>query len=283
MKYNAMAIDVRTRIIYSALAIMTIMFSMGKDLMAQTNTSTVVKNIVLVHGGFVDGSGWDRVYRVLRKDGYTVAIVQNPTISLADDVAATKRVINAQNGPVILVGHSYGGVVITEAGNDPKVAGLVYITAFAPDKGESVASLIKDPPPGAPVPPILPPQDGYLFLDKAKFPAAFAADVSQDTASFMADSQVPWGVQALSGAITQPAWRTKPSWYLVTTEDKMIPPDAQRAMSKRAGSTVVEVEGSHAVYVSQPQAVAQLIEKAATRALVVGQAKTGQGVLASAQ
>jgi len=279
MKRNAIAIKVRTRI--SVLAIMTIMFSMGMDLMAQTNTSTVVKNIVLVHGGLVDGSGWKGVYEALKKDGYTVVIVQNPTISLADDVAVTKRAIAALNGPVILVGHSYGGVVITEAGNDPKVAGLVYVTAFAPDKGESAASLIKDAPPGAPVPPILPPQDGYLFLDKAKFPAAFAADVSQDEASFMADSQVPWGLEALNGAITQPAWRIKPSWYLVTTEDKMIPPDAQRAMSKRAGSTVVEVKSSHAVYVSQPRAVAQLIEKAATGALLARQEKTGRGVLAA--
>jgi len=245
---------------------MTIMFSMGKDLMAQTNISTGVKNIVLVHGGFVDGSGWEGVYKALKKNGYTVAIVQNPTISLAEDVAVTKRLIAAQNGPVILVGHSYGGAVITEAGNDPKVAGLVYITAFAPDKGESVSSLIKDAPPGAPVPPILPPQDGFLFLDKAKFPAAFAGAVSSDTASFMADSQVPWGLEALGAVISQAAWRTKPSWYLVSTEDKMIPPDAQRAMSKRAGSTVVEVKGSHAVYVSQPQAVAELIEKAASAA-----------------
>ena len=171
----------------------------------------------------MDGSGWESVYKILRKDGYTVSIVQNPTISLADDVAATKRIIAAQNGRVILVGHSYGGVVITEAGNDPKVAGLVYITAFAPDKGESVFSLIKDPQPGAPVPPILPPQDGYLFLDKAMFPASFAADVEAERAAFMADSQVPWGVGALSGTIIEPAWKTKPSWYLVATEDKMIP------------------------------------------------------------
>jgi pimeloyl-ACP methyl ester carboxylesterase len=262
---------------------MAMMLGMGKDLMAQTNAPAVVKNIVLVHGGFVDGSGWEGVYKALKKDGYTVAIVQNPTISLADDVAVTKRVIAAQNGPVILVGHSYGGAVITEAGNDPKVAGLVYITAFALDKGESVSSLIKDPPPGAPVPPILPPQDGYLFLDKAKFPAAFAADVSPEAASFMADSQVPWGVEALSGAITEPAWRTKPSWYLVSTEDKMVPPDAQRAMSKRAGSTVVEVKGSHAVYVSQPQAVAHLIEKAATGALAAAQEKAAAGILANAK
>ncbi len=231
--------------------------------MSQTSTPPKLRNIVLVHGGFVDGSGWAGVYKVLREHGYAAAIVQNPTISLADDVAATKRTIAAQDGPVILVGHSYGGVVITEAGTDPMVAGLVYVAAFAPDKGESISSLIKDPPPGAPVPPILPPRDGFLFLDRAKFRASFAADVSAVDAAFMADSQVPWGVEALNGAISDPAWKKKPSWYLVATEDKMIPPDAQRAMSKRAGSTVVEVKASHAVYVSQPQAVASLIEKAA--------------------
>ncbi len=231
--------------------------------MSQASQSTGVKNVVLVHGGFVDGSGWEGVYKALKKEGYKVSIVQNPTMSLADDVAVTKRTLTAQDGPVILVGHSYGGVVITEAGNDPRVAGLVYIAAFAPDQGESVSALIKNPPPGAPVPPILPPQDGYLFLDKAKFRASFAADVSADAAAFMADSQVPWGVGALSGTISEPAWKAKPSWYLVATEDKMIPPDAQRAMSRRAGSTVVEVVGSHAVYVSQPQAVASIIEKAA--------------------
>ncbi|PYQ65515.1 MAG: alpha/beta hydrolase [Acidobacteria bacterium] len=223
----------------------------------------VPKSVVLVHGGFVDGSGWEGVYGILKKNGYAVSIVQNPTISLADDVAVTRRVIADQNGPVILVGHSYGGAVITEAGNDPKVAGLVYITAFAPDKGESVSSLITDPPPAAPVPPIVPPQDGFLILDKAKFPASFAADVEPEKAAFMADSQVPWGVEALSGTITSPAWSSKPSWYLVVTEDKMIPPAAQRLMSKRAGSTVVEVAGSHAIYVSQPEAVASLIERAA--------------------
>lgn len=219
--------------------------------------------IALVHGGFVDGSGWENVYRILKKDGYRVSIVQNPTTSLVDDVAATKRVIAEQKGPVILVGHSYGGVVITEAGNDPSVAGLVYIAAFAPDRGESVASLIKDPPPGAPVPPILPPQDGFLALDKTQFAASFAADVAPEKAEFMADSQVPWGVVALNGAVTEPAWAAKPSWYLVATDDRMIPPAAQRTMSKRAGSSVVEVKGSHAVYVSQPEAVAELIQKAA--------------------
>jgi pimeloyl-ACP methyl ester carboxylesterase len=210
----------------------------------------------------VDGAGWEGVYKILKRDGYNVSIVQNPTISLDDDVAVTKRILAAQDGPAILVGHSYGGAVITEAGSDPKVAGLVYITAFAPDKGESVASLIENPPPGAPVPPILPPQDGYLFLDKAKFPASFAGDVDAEKAAFMADSQVPWGVAALSGKISEPAWRAKPSWYLIATDDKMIPPDAQRAMSKRAGATVVEVKGSHAIYVSQPGAVAKLIEEA---------------------
>jgi pimeloyl-ACP methyl ester carboxylesterase len=230
---------------------------------AQTLESAKLRNIVLVHGGFVDGSGWEGVYRILKKDGYTVSVVQNPTISLADDVAVTRRVIAAQNGPVILVGHSYGGVVITESGSDPKVARLVYIAAFAPDKGESVSSLIKDPPPGAPVPPILPPQDGYLFLDRAKFPASFAADVDAGTAAFMADAQVPWGLEALGGAVSEPAWKSKRSWYLIATDDKMIPPPAQRAMSQRAGATVIEVKGSHAVYVSQPQAVASLIETAA--------------------
>ncbi len=209
----------------------------------------------------------------LRKDGYAVTIVQNPTLSLADDVAVTRRALAAQNGPAILVGHSYGGAVITEAGNDPKVAGLVYVAAFAPDKGESVSSLIKDPAPAAPVPPILPPQDGFLFLDKAKFPASFAGDVNPEAAAFMADSQVPWGVEALSGKISAPAWRTKPSWYLVSTEDRMIPPDAQRAMSKRAGATVVEVKGSHAIYVSQPDAVASLIAKAAKGAELAAAAR----------
>ena len=180
--------------------------------------------VVLVHGGFADGSGWAEVYKILKKDGFEVTVVQNPTTSLAADVAVTKLALASQTLPVILVGHSYGGVVITEAGNDPKVAALVYIAAFAPDKGESVNALIKDPPPGAPVPPILPPQDGYLFLDKSKFAASFAADVSAEDADFMANSQVPWGVEALTGTVTEPAWRNKPSWYLVATDDKMIPP-----------------------------------------------------------
>lgn len=220
-------------------------------------------SIVLVHGGFVDGSGWEGVYNALKGDGYDVNIVQNPTTSLADDVAATRLVIDQARGPVILVGHSYGGAVITEAGTAPKVAGLVYITAFAPDKGESVQTLIQDPPPGAPVPPILPPVNGYLFLDKTKFRDSFAGDLSAAKAGFMADSQVPWSVDALSGAITEPAWKTRPSWYLVATEDRMIPPQAQRQMASRAGATVAEAAGSHAIYVSKPEAVAALIAQAA--------------------
>ncbi len=222
-----------------------------------------VMNVVLVHGAWADGSGWEGVYRILTKDGYRVSVVQHPTVSLADDVAATRRVVAAQDGPVVLVGHSYGGAVITEAGNDPKVERLVYIAGFAPDGGESISALIKDPPPGAPAPPILPPQDGYLLLGREKFPASFAADVDAEHAAFMADSQLPWGLGALDEPVGEPAWKTKPSWYLVTTEDRIIPPPAQRLMAGRAGSTVVEVAGSHAVYVSRPEAVAALIEQAA--------------------
>jgi pimeloyl-ACP methyl ester carboxylesterase len=229
----------------------------------QPQSSSARPTVVLVHGGFVDGSGWEGVFDLLHKDGYNVAIVQNPTISLAGDVAATKMVIDAQPGPVILVGHSYGGAVITEAGNDPKVAGLVYIAAFAPDNGQSVDALIKTFPAGGPQPPILPPQNGFLLLDKAKFPAAFAGDVDPKTAAFMAESQVPWGLEALTGNVTQAAWKVKPSWYLVATDDHMIPPDAQRFMSKRAGATVVETKGSHALYVSRPAPVAELIKQAA--------------------
>ena len=226
-------------------------------------------SVVLVHGGFVDGSGWQGVHNILTKDGYEVIVVQNPTVSLADDVTVTKRAIAAAKHPVVLVGHSYGGVVITEAGNDPKVASLAYIAAFAPDAGESVETLIANPAPGAPVPPILPPQDGFLKLDSEKFADSFAADVDPATARFMADSQVPWGVEALAGKVTAPAWRTKPSFYLVASDDRMIPPPAQRAMADRAGATVVETSGSHAFYVSKPAEVVRLIEQAAERSVEV--------------
>jgi pimeloyl-ACP methyl ester carboxylesterase len=225
-----------------------------------------VRNVVLVHGGFVDGSGWQGVHESLSRDGFRVSIVQNPTHSLAGDVEATRQIIEVQDGPVVLVGHSYGGAVITECGTHPNVAALVYIAAFAPDKEESVSTLIADPPPGAPVPPILPSRNGFLFLDREKFQASFAADLPAQLAAFMADSQVPWGLAALDGAVTDPAWRSKPSWYLVATEDRMIPPAAQYAMAERAGANLSEVAASHSVYVSRPEAVATLIAQAAAGA-----------------
>jgi pimeloyl-ACP methyl ester carboxylesterase len=228
---------------------------------------TAVSNVVLVHGGFVDGSGWQGVYDLLKADGLNVSVVQNQTLSLDSDVATTHDALDQLEGPAILVGHSYGGAVISEAGRHERVAGLVYIAAFAPDAGESVDTLIADPPAGAPVPPILPPREGFLFLDRDQFAASFAADLPARQAGFMADSQVPWGVEALGGAITEPAWRSKPSWYLVATDDRMIPPPAQRAMSERAGAAVVEAPGSHAIYVSQPRVVAEVIKLAAQRAL----------------
>jgi pimeloyl-ACP methyl ester carboxylesterase len=221
-------------------------------------------NVVLVHGGFVDGSGWEGVYGLLTKGGYDVSVTQHPTLSLEDDAAAVKRIVAAQGGPVVLVGHSYGGAVITEAGTDANVAALVYVAAFVPDTGESVNKLIEGFPQDGPQPPILPPQDGFLFLDREKFHGSFAADVDAELAAFMADSQLPWGLDALGGTISEAAWRTKPSWYLVTTEDRMIPPQAQREMSGRAGATVDEATASHSVYVSQPAAVADVIKKAAS-------------------
>ena len=220
-------------------------------------------NVVLVHGGFVDGSGWQGVYDLLTADGYRVSVVQNPTLSLAQDAAATRIILDRQDGPTILVGHSYGGAVISEAGTHERVAALVYICAFTPDANESVNTLLATFPADGPQPPILPPQDGFLFLDREKFHASFAGDVSAQLAAFMADSQVPWGVDALGGVITEPAWRSKPSWYLVTNQDLMIPPDSQRSMSQRIGATVVDVDASHSVYVSQPASVADLINQAA--------------------
>lgn len=252
--------------LWRTFPVMAMMFAGGVISHAQAKNTETVKNIVLVHGGFVDGSGWESVYNILTKKGYHVTVVQNPTISLEGDVAVTRRAIDAMNGPVILVGHSYGGAVISQAGTDPNVAALVYITAFALDNGESVGGLLKNAPAGAPAPPILPPQDGFLLLDPEKFPASFAADVKPEVAEFMAISQVPWGLEAVNGVVTNAAWKSKPSWYLVTSEDRMIPPDAQRGMAKRAGSTVVEIKASHSVFLSHPDAVASLIEQAAAGA-----------------
>jgi pimeloyl-ACP methyl ester carboxylesterase len=220
-------------------------------------------NVVLVHGGFVDGSGWQGVYELLTGDGYRVSVVQNPTLSLSGDAAATRLILDRQDGPTILVGHSYGGAVISEAGTHERVAALVYVCAFTPDAGESVNTLLAGFPADGPQPPILPPQDGFLFLDREHFHASFAGDLTPQEAAFLADSQVPWGVEALGGTISEPAWRSKPSWYLVTTQDLMIPPGSQRIMSERIGATVVDVDASHSVYVSQPASVANLIKQAA--------------------
>jgi pimeloyl-ACP methyl ester carboxylesterase len=228
------------------------------------NASSAAVNVVLVHGAFVDGSGWRPVYDLLAQDGYHVAVVQNPTVSLQGDVAATRLIIDAQDGPVVLVGHSYGGAVITEAGTHPNVAALIYISAFAPDKDESVKTLISGFPADTPQMPGLPPRDGFIFQDPAKFHASFGADLPADLAAFMVDSEVPWGVDAAGGMVTAPAWRTKPSWYMIATEDREIPQAAQRTMSQRAGSTVVEVAASHAVYITNPAPVADLIKQAAS-------------------
>lgn len=219
-------------------------------------------SVVLVHGAFVDASGWRSVYDRLTRDGYEVLVVQNPTVTLKDDVAATENAIAAARHPVILVGHSYGGSVITEAGNDPKVRSLVYLAAFAPDAGESVAKLAATPVPGEPGAPLLPPKHGFLIVDPARFATAFAADVDAGTTAFMARSQVPWGLDAVGGIVTTPAWKTKPSYFLVTTQDRMVPPTAQRTMAKRAHAKTEEIASSHAVMMSHPDEVAAFIEAA---------------------
>jgi pimeloyl-ACP methyl ester carboxylesterase len=230
---------------------------------AHAGTPTSAKNIVIVHGAFADGSGWEGVARILANDGYNVTIVQNPTVSLASDVNATKNALLEQKGPVVLVGHSYGGEVITQAGNDPKVKSLVYVAAFVPDAGESLQSLSARPE-FAPGPPVLPPSNGFLVLDRAKFAEAFAADVARDKARFLAAAQVPLALQTFTDPITTVAWKTKPSYYILTSRDRMIPPAAQKMMATRAKSVQVEIKGaSHAVYLSQPEKVAKVIERAA--------------------
>jgi pimeloyl-ACP methyl ester carboxylesterase len=220
-------------------------------------------SIVFCHGIWADGSCFSKLIPPLRAEGYEVISAQYNLDSAQSDIDSVMRTLARVSSPAILVGHSYGGAVISEAGNHPNVAALAYIAAYVPDQGESLGSLIAEAPADAPAPPILPPQGGFLFLDRDKFAAAFAADVPGKLAAFMADSQVGFGVDALSGAVSEPAWRTKPSWYLVTTDDHMIPPPAQRAMSERAKATVTETSASHAVYVSQPAVVAAVIAQAA--------------------
>jgi pimeloyl-ACP methyl ester carboxylesterase len=253
MKTQSLKNKLKGGLVASAIILSTIVGSAPKAA-AQT-----VKNVVLVHGAFADGSGYKGVYDILTKKGYNVTVVQNPLTSLQDDVDATNRAIDKQDGPVILVGHSWGGSVITQAGVNPKVAALVYIAAFAPDKGETTIQLAQSLP-AAPENGILPPDDkGILYFDKAKFHAGFAADLSKEEADFMYASQGPIFVKAFIAPLTEAAWRTKPSYGIVATEDKAINPDIERNMYKRAGAKVTEIKGSHVIFISQPAAVAKVI------------------------
>jgi len=247
--------------IITGLIALTATFGFASKVSAQT-----VKNIVVVHGAFADGSGFHKVYDILSKKGYHVSIVQNPLTSLKDDVDATNRILEKQDGPAILVGHSWGGAVITEAGVNPKVAGLVYIAAFAPDNGQTAGQLISSLP-AAPENGILPPDaKGLVYYDRAKFHAGFAADLSKADADFMAASQGPIFAQCFGAPITEAAWKTKPSYGIVATEDKAINPDIERNMYKHAGAKITEIKASHAVFISQPDAVAKVIIEAAENA-----------------
>jgi len=233
---------------------------------AQAQVGQAIKNVVLVHGAFADGSGWEAVANILKKDGYTVSVVQHPETSFAEDIKFTKAVIDRQSGPVVLVGHSYGGHVITEAGNDPKVAALVYIAAFAPDAGESPAKIEQDVPPATKG--IKPTGDGYFYIDPAVFHADFCADVPEAKATFMAESQVLFSADSFTSPIKTPAWKSKPTWYMVATADRSINPEQERMMAKRANAKTVEVNSSHVAYISHPKETAKLIEQAATSAPV---------------
>jgi pimeloyl-ACP methyl ester carboxylesterase len=251
----------KTRLLPALIVVvLAVMFS--APLFAQTGKSAPVKNIVLVHGAFADGSGWEAVANILKKDGYTVSVVQHPETSFAEDVKFTKAEIDRQSGPVVLVGHSYGGAVITEAGNDPKVVALVYIAAFAPDTGESAASLEQAVPPAGKG--IKENADGYFYIDPASFAADFCADIPPAKAEFMAKSQVLFSKDSFTCPVTTPAWKSKPSWYMVATKDNAINPENERKMAKRANAKTTEVSSSHAAYISHPKETAKLIEEAAT-------------------
>ncbi|NWJ26371.1 alpha/beta hydrolase [Rhizobium sp. RM] len=227
------------------------------------DTSDKSITVVLVHGAFVDASGWRQVFEILSREGYEVLVVQNSAVSLSADVERTRQVIADASNPVVLVGHSYGGAVITEAGTDEKVVCLVYLAAFVPEIGESVFDLASQAAHGAEKAPLLPPANGFIRVDSAKFPAAFAADVEPALTHFMAVAQRPWGLEAVQGKISATAWKNKPSYYLLATDDRMIPPEAQEKMAVRAGAKIVEVRSSHAVMLSQPEKVAALITTAA--------------------
>jgi pimeloyl-ACP methyl ester carboxylesterase len=245
----------------SSLAVATLLASVALSPGTAAAAEGRVKNVVLVHGAFADGTGWKAVAELLTRDGFKVSVVQEPETSLEDDIRATQRVLDQQDGPVVLVGHSYGGQIITDAGNDPKVKALVYVAALMPEAGDSLLSLVKTMP--LPNEDIKSTKDGYLYLDPAKFAADFAADLPRATSAFMAISQVPVSEKAFSTVTTKAAWHDKPSFAIAATQDKALNPDLERWMYKRGGADVTEIKASHAVYMSKPQAVVDVIEKAA--------------------
>jgi pimeloyl-ACP methyl ester carboxylesterase len=249
-----------------ALIAATLLLGMNHNVAAAQSAPAGIKNVVLVHGAFADGSGWKAVADILKKDGYTVSVAQPPETSYADDQKYTKAAIDAMGGPVVLVGHSYGGSIITEAGNDPNVAALVYIAAFALDEGESCASIETAVPQASQA--FKPDSSGNWWIEQDHFVADFAADIPRDEAEFMAIAQVPISTDSFTHKVTSPAWKTKPTWYMVASSDRSINPIQERMMAKRANAKTVEVNSSHVAYMSHPKEAAKLIEEAATSAHV---------------
>src|ERR1700690_1236659 len=246
---------------YWVVTVVVVLMGAALNAAAAGPAPTGIKNVVLVHGAFADGSGWDAVAKILEKDGYTVSVAQPPETSYADDQKYTKAAIDAMGGPVVLVGHSYGGSIISEAGNDSNVAALVYIAAFALDEGESCASIETAVPQASKA--FKPDSNGNWWIEQDHFVADFAADIPRDEAEFMAIEQVPISTDAFTHKVTNPAWKTKPTWYMVATEDRSINPEQERMMAKRAHATTVEVKASHVAYMSHPEESAKLIEQAA--------------------